>query len=176
MIEGFSSRQVVRQPSPPAGPVLFDGYFPMMALSGAGQGPPSSGPPADKLLLEHGRGAETILYVEDEAVLRSVVSDCLTQLGYQVMTAQSGEEALAISAAHAGKIDLLLTDVRMPEMTGPELAARILEHRPSLKIIYVSGYPDDVVSSLGVPASGAVFLPKPFTIKILSAKLREVLG
>lgn len=128
------------------------------------------------VLPEHESGAETILYVEDETVLRNVVSDCLSQLGYQVLTAASGEEALSMAAAHAGGIDLLLTDVRMPEMTGPELAAKMLKDKPAMKVIYVSGYPDDIVSALGVTAQGPVFLAKPFTIRILSAKLREVLG
>ena len=128
------------------------------------------------MLLEHESGSETILYVEDEAVLRNVVSDCLSQLGYQVMTAAGGEEALSIAAAQDGEIDLLLTDVRMPEMTGPELAAKMLAQRPAMKVIYVSGYPDDIVAALGVTAEETVFLAKPFTIRILAAKLREVLG
>jgi len=148
----------------------------MRALGGGGSGSSATDTGLKKLLLENKPGTETILYVEDEAVLRGVISDCLAQLGYQVLSAHNGEQALSISASHNGNIDLLLTDVRMPEMAGPELAARILAHRPEVKVLYVSGYPDDIVAAHGVPAPGSVFLAKPFTIRVLAAKLREVLG
>jgi CheY-like chemotaxis protein len=128
-----------------------------------------------KLLLENKPGTETILYVEDESVLRAVIADCLAQLGYQVLSAGDGGHALTLAADHKGPIDLLLTDVRMPEMSGPELAAKLLPLRPAMKVIYVSGYPDDIVAIHGSPGPDTVFLAKPFTIKLLAAKLREVL-
>lgn len=114
--------------------------------------------------------------MEDEPVLRGVITDCLEQLGYEVLTANTGEQALSLSVAHSGDIDLLLTDVRMPDISGPELAARLRERRPRMKVMYVSGYPDDVVAAHGLPAPGSVFLAKPFTIRVLAAKLREALG
>ena len=131
---------------------------------------------SSRLLLENQSGNETILYVEDEPVLRGVITDCLGQLGYKVLPANTGEQALSLSAAHSGDIDLLLTDVRMPDLSGPELAIRIRESRPRMKVMYVSGYPGDIVAAHGLPAPGSVFLAKPFTIKVLAAKLREALG
>jgi len=128
-----------------------------------------------KLLIENKPGTETILYVEDEGVLRGVIADCLIQLGYRVLSADDGEHALTLAADHKGPIDLLLTDVRMPEMSGPELAAKLLPLRPAMKVMYVSGYPDDIVAIHGSPGPDIVFLAKPFTIKLLAAKLREVL-
>jgi CheY-like chemotaxis protein len=146
------------------------------AQSSAGRSPgPFKDPAMSRLLLENKPGSETILYVEDETVLRGVIADCLTQLGYTVLPARDGEHAVSISSSHPGRIDLLLTDVRMPQMSGPELAAKILATRPEMKVIYVSGYPDDIVASHGLPGPDTVFLSKPFTIKILAAKLREVL-
>ncbi|MBZ5523127.1 MAG: response regulator [Acidobacteriia bacterium] len=178
MIVSVSPRPVVRQgwPGPLVQQALCEFSAPLKAHSGASQGSPSSGTGLNKLLLENKPGTETILYVEDEAVLRGVISDCLTQLGYQVLAAHNGKQALSISASHNGEIELLLTDVRLPEMAGPELAAEILAQRPEMKVIYVSGYPDDIVAAHGARAQGTVFLAKPFTIKILAAKLREVLG
>jgi CheY-like chemotaxis protein len=142
--------------------------------SGEGSGA-ASGAGMKKLLLENKPGTETILYVEDESVLRAVIADCLVQLGYQVLAASDGDHALALAAEHKAPIDLLLTDVRMPEMSGPELAAKLLPLRPAMKVIYVSGYPDDIVTTHGSPGPDTVFLAKPFTIKLLAAKLREVL-
>lgn len=128
-----------------------------------------------KLLTENKPGTETILYVEDESVLRNVIADCLTQMGYRVLHADDGDHALTAAAEFQGPIDLLLTDVRMPEMSGPELASKLLPLRPAMKVIYVSGYPNDIVAIHGSPGPDIVFLAKPFTIKLLAAKLREVL-
>jgi two-component system cell cycle sensor histidine kinase/response regulator CckA len=171
MMVSSSLSSAVRQkwPSPASAPIL-------QALRSGSSGSSPADPALKKLLSENKPGTETILYVEDETVLRGVISDCLVQLGYQVLAAHDGEHALSISASHNGNIDLLLTDVRLPAMAGPELAARVLVHRPEVKVLYVSGYPEDIVAAHGVPAPGTLFLAKPFTIKILAAKLREVLG
>ncbi|HEY6248394.1 MAG TPA: response regulator [Candidatus Angelobacter sp.] len=120
-------------------------------------------------------GSETILFVEDLESLRTLIADSLEQLGYRVLTAGSGEEALSVSAAYKHKIHLLLTDVMMPQMKGPELALKILADRPLIKVIYVSGYAAGIIAPHGVLEPGTVLVYKPFSIKILAAKLREVL-
>lgn len=125
---------------------------------------------------EYKAGSETILLVEDLDSLRTVIADSLEQLGYKVLTANSGEDALTLSARYNGEIQLLLTDVIMPQMKGPELAEKLRAQRPQMKVIYVSGYAEGVLAPHGVLAPGTVLLYKPFSIKMLSIKLREVLG
>ena len=120
------------------------------------------------------RGAETVLFVDDETPLRNVVVELLTELGYRVLAAASGQEALRLMQRHRG-IDLLITDVVMPEMTGPELAAKVLESRPSLKVIFVSGYTDGRLGALEPFKSEVVLVHKPFSFKVLAAKMREIL-
>ncbi len=121
--------------------------------------------------MDHNRGAETILLVEDEEFLRHVLIDLLTQLGYQVLGAANGKEALTLAEAYTSKIDVLITDLSMPELAGPELEQALRGSRPNLKVIFVSGGAQDV-SAL---KPGATLLLKPFTIKMLSAKVREAL-
>jgi CheY-like chemotaxis protein len=120
--------------------------------------------------LDHNRGTETILLVEDEEFLRNVVVDLLSQLGYQVLPAANGEEALELSKQNA-HIDVLVTDVAMPGLAGPELAAAMRVSQPNLKVIFVSGAPETGCDL----TPGAVLLMKPFTIRMLSSKMREVL-
>ena len=124
--------------------------------------------------LEKLQGAETVLVVEDEEALRCVVVDLLTELGYCVLSAANGKEALTL-VQRSGVIDLLVTDVVMPEMTGPELAAKVLESRPNLKVIFVSGYADSRLAALESFKPETVLVHKPFSIKILTAKMRELL-
>ena len=121
------------------------------------------------------RGSETILLVEDEAAVRGLTLRCLQASGYTVLQAASAEEALPIAAAHAGRLDLLLTDVIMPGASGPELARRLLEKRPGTRVLYVSGYTDASMASPGALDDGAYFLQKPFTPESLARKVREVL-
>jgi two-component system cell cycle sensor histidine kinase/response regulator CckA len=121
--------------------------------------------------LDYKRGSETILLVEDEELLCHVVVEMLSQLGYKVLNATSGKEALAVARSHAGKIDVLITDVLMPALSGPQLADSLRSSRPGLKVIFVSG-DADAKDVLGL---GDALLQKPFTIKMLSCKLREVL-
>jgi len=125
--------------------------------------------------LDYYRGTETILVVDDEESLRTVVSDLLTQLGYRVLSATSGPEALALAAQHSGKIDLLLTDVVMDPISGPELAETLARTRPGMKVVFISGYATTTLAPDGNLKPGTILVNKPFTMKILSAKLREVL-
>ena len=121
------------------------------------------------------RGHETILVVEDDPMVRRVVARTLAELGYRVLEAIDGEEALGVAGAHEGEIHLLLTDVIMPRMSGRELVATLLPRRPALRILYCSGYTDDTVLRHGIQTEGLMFLQKPFTTEGLARKVREVL-
>ena len=123
----------------------------------------------------HEPGTETILFVEDEQSVRELVSEYLSARGYQVLDAADGMQALEIAAAHAGKIQLLITDVVMPRLSGRELAARLAATRPDLKVLYISGYTDDSIFRHGVLEGGMAFLQKPFNLKALATKIREIL-
>ena len=129
----------------------------------------------ERLQLQLKGGTETILLVDDEESLRLVVTHFLSEeLGYNILPAGSAEEALSLIESYSGTIDLLLTDVLLPGMSGSELAAKLLSAHPNLKIMYISGYPDHTLEGLGVSGSDEM-LQKPFTIKSLAAKLREIL-
>jgi len=120
------------------------------------------------------RGSETILLVEDDAAVRNLAARLLRELGYQVLTADSGGSAL-LAAEEALRIDLLLTDVVMPQMHGRELAERLASLRPGLRVLYMSGYTDDVVGRRGVLEGGTQLLSKPFSPATLARKVRAVL-
>ena len=121
-----------------------------------------------------GAGNETILLVEDEEAIRHLVRDILTRWGYEVLEARAGEEALSACARHLGRIHLLLTDVLMPRMSGRDLAKRVQGSRPEVKVLFVSGYPDDTTFPEGLDP-GAAYLSKPFTPDALVRKVRELL-
>src|ERR1051326_5658741 len=129
----------------------------------------------ENLSLNYHRGTETILVVDDEESLRAVVVDLLSQLGYHVLSAANGKEALKLAGEYPGRIDLLLTDVVMDALPGPELAERLLQDRPEMKVIFISGFADGSLAPNGVLKPGTVLVQKPFTIRVLSAKWREVL-
>ncbi len=117
----------------------------------------------------------TILLVEDEAGVRKLIGEMLARRGYQVLTAETGVEALKLGKAHPGAIDLLLTDVVMPQMGGRDLADQLLELRPRMKVLFMSGYTDTAIVNHGVLDPGTAFLQKPFTAELLDRKVREVL-
>ena len=121
------------------------------------------------------RGRETILLVEDEPAVRGLVHETLRLHGYTVLEARHGIEALVTSAQYVGPIHLLLTDVVMPQMSGPEVAEKILTVRPGIKVLYMSGYPDHPVFDQGGVSRETGFLPKPFSPHVLAQKVREVL-
>jgi two-component system cell cycle sensor histidine kinase/response regulator CckA len=122
------------------------------------------------------RGSETVLLVEDEQEVRLLAHRLLSQQGYRVLEATNGEEALYVAQKQSGeKIHLLLTDVVMPRMGGKELADQLKILRPDIKVLYTSGYTDDAIVHHGVLEPGIHFLQKPFSLKTLSHKVREVL-
>jgi two-component system, cell cycle sensor histidine kinase and response regulator CckA len=120
-------------------------------------------------------GSETILVIEDEDQVRAVAGNILRRRGYRVIEASNAGEALLACERHGGTIHLLLTDVVMPQMSGLELAKRLLQVRPELKVIFMSGYTDDSIVRHGVLASDVSYLQKPLTPAALAAKVRQVL-
>ena len=124
---------------------------------------------------ELSRGSETLLMVEDEAKVRSLARRYLNQLGYKVLVAGDGVDALRAHENHAGIISLVITDVVMPRMDGQELAKRLRARQPGLKVLFTSGYPNEVIADYGVLPEGEDFLQKPFTGADLASKVRELL-
>ena len=120
------------------------------------------------------RSSETILLVEDEAPVREITALLLVSLGYEVKEASSGEEALRLAQGNREKIDLLMTDVLMPGMSGSELAEVLRARDAGLKALFLSGHSGDTVVRHGVVHTEVAFLQKPFTLDALSKKLREV--
>ena len=120
-------------------------------------------------------GSETVLIVEDDDRVRNLARKILERYGYSVLEAQNGEDALRVSEAHDGSIDLLITDVVMPKMGGKEVAERLQPLYPQIKVIYMSGYTDNAIVHHGVLAPGLNFLEKPFAPEGLARKVREVL-
>ncbi len=120
-------------------------------------------------------GSETVLLVEDEEGVRSLVCQTLTSHGYQVLEASSPSQALKIAKQYAEPIHLLLTDVVMPKTSGKEVALRLSALHPETKVLYMSGYTDDAIVRHGILEGGAPFLQKPFAPNVLLLKIREVL-
>ncbi len=120
-------------------------------------------------------GTETVLLVEDEEAVRSMVSKVLQNKGYRVLEASHGNEALEVCDRFEGPIHLMVTDVIMPQMSGRELAERLALMRPEMRVLYMSGYPDNTIVQHGVLEPGTAFLQKPFTINALELKVREIL-
>jgi len=121
------------------------------------------------------RGKETILVVEDEPLLLELAQEMIQMQGYNALAANSPGAAIRQSRAHPDTIDLLVTDVVMPEMNGRELADKLAALHPGLRCLFMSGYTADVIAHHGVLEEGVHFIQKPFTAQALAAKVREVL-
>jgi CheY-like chemotaxis protein len=122
-----------------------------------------------------GRGHETVLLVEDEISILNMTRKMLEHQGYRILSAASPGEAIRKAREHHGSIDLLLTDVIMPEMNGRDLAKNLLSLYPKLNRLFMSGYTADIIAHHGVLDAGVHFIQKPFTIKALTSKIREIL-
>ena len=119
--------------------------------------------------------SETVMVVEDEEIVRELVCEVLEDYGYTVLCASQGAEAMQMAHNHRGKIDLLVTDVIMPEMNGHELATKLTHERPNMKVLYVSGYSDNDIGDHGTLDPRYDLLQKPFTPQTLARKIREVI-
>ena len=148
---------------------IFTVYFPLATE-------PEPAATAQRLLEASERGEGTILLAEDDDAVRAIARAILQRAGYQVLDAHDGASALALAEAHAGHIDLLLTDVIMPGMNGRELAERMTLRRPGLPVLFVSGYTDNVLADLGIPSADTALLDKPFTPASLTAAVAAILG
>jgi len=138
--------------------------FPRAAASAIAADPPS--------IPQRRSGTQTVLIVEDEDELREVARKLLERQGYTVLAAANADDAIRLFA-QGGPIDVLLTDVVMPGTSGPELARRLIDRRPALKVIYMTGYTDDATVHRGVLNPGVTLLHKPFTTDTLGRKVRE---
>ena len=121
-------------------------------------------------------GSETVLLVEDDDIVRNLCVQILERLGYRVLRGSNGAEAIGVAQKYGDRIDLLLTDVVMPGMNGDELARQLVLHHPEMKVLFTSGYTDDVISRHGILDEGVSFIGKPYTPLALARKVREVLG
>ena len=148
---------------------IFRIYFPAEEA-------PLEEPRAAPAPVEPSHRSETVLVVEDEEIVRELVCDVLTQQGYAVICAANGADALQMAEQHSGRIDLLVTDVVMPQMNGHELAERLTALQPGLNVLFVSGYSEDDIGEHGVLDTTIELLEKPFTPQSLSRKVREILG
>ncbi|MBX6366110.1 MAG: response regulator, partial [Gemmatimonadetes bacterium] len=120
-------------------------------------------------------GPETVLLVEDEPSVRSLARRVLQRQGYTVLEAADGEAALALAAQHAERIDLLLSDVVMPRMSGRALASHLAKLRPGLRVLFMSGYADELRGRHGTVDDGIAYLQKPFTPEDLASRIRTLL-
>jgi two-component system cell cycle sensor histidine kinase/response regulator CckA len=147
----------------------FQIYLPAASGASAGFAPPLVQPPI-------ATRAGTILLVEDQAAIRMLLEDVLSEAGHRVLAAADGRAALVHAQQYAGAVDLLITDVVMPEMSGPELAAQVTPLRPSVIVLYMSGYTDHALLRKGAIEQGAAFLQKPFLPESLLSKIDELLS
>jgi CheY-like chemotaxis protein len=145
----------------------FKVFLPRVAEAAHDPGPAPPAFPA--------RGSETVLIVEDEEALRRAAGRILASAGYAVLQAADGAAALRLLADHSGPLHLLLTDMVMPRMAGPEVAQRIGALRAGIKVLFSSGYSEDVILGSGALDPQVHFIPKPYSAQALLAKVREVL-
>jgi PAS domain S-box-containing protein len=158
----------IRVYSEPGKGTTFRIYFPRVEAAAQ----PSSATSAAATLL---RGTETVLLVEDEPGLRTLARECLEDHGYTVLEAADGKAALALARQHSAPIQLLLTDVIMPGMSGRELADHLSRERPEIRVVYMSGYANDLVAQHGALDPETILLEKPFTLQVLLAKVHQAL-
>jgi two-component system, cell cycle sensor histidine kinase and response regulator CckA len=118
---------------------------------------------------------ETLLIVENEAAIRNLLQMALRKNGYTVLAAESGREALDLVSTHSGPIHLLITDVMMPDIDGPELVRRLSAIRPETRTLFMSGYMDDALGEQGVLPSSVNFIQKPFSPSTIAQKVRDIL-
>jgi CheY-like chemotaxis protein len=120
-------------------------------------------------------GCETVLLAEDEAMVLDLAARCLSSRGYRVLRARDGDEALRVASEHDGTIHLLVTDVIMPRLSGPDCAERLCRARPDLRVLFTSGYTDDAIGQHGVLDGDVEFLQKPYSPDELADRVRRVL-
>jgi two-component system cell cycle sensor histidine kinase/response regulator CckA len=128
------------------------------------------------VLLAPVTGTETLLLVEDEAAVRESTQEFLTMHGYHVLIAKNGEEALAIARGYPHPIHLMITDVIMPQIGGARLAEQMAVERPQTRVLFVSGYAENTLLRQGIFDVANRFLQKPFTLRSMAAKVREILS
>jgi CheY-like chemotaxis protein len=157
----------IRVESDPAQGTTFDVFLPR------GSGTPAA---AERPAVHVERSAGTVLLVEDDGAVREVAARALREAGYRVLAASGAGEAMELAARAPGPVDVLVTDVVMPGVNGKALADDLRRRRPDIKVLFVSGYTDDIIGRHGVLDPGVQFLPKPFTGSALAAKVTEVLG
>jgi CheY-like chemotaxis protein len=147
----------------------FKIYFPRLPAGETEKAP-------SRLSTPDSLGTETILVVEDQDSVRTLAVLALKSSGYVVLEAANGQQALRLAESCAGPIHAMVTDVVMPGMSGPELASRMRDVRPETRVIFTSGYTDDVVVTRGVLTRGVEYLSKPYSLGVLLATVRRVLG
>jgi CheY-like chemotaxis protein len=154
--------------SEPERGTTFKVYLPVSQIQGE-QRPQAApqGPPA--------RGVETLLLVEDDPSLRRLIQTALPRSGYTVLAAGTPDEAQRLCAQHQGDIHLLLTDVILPQMNGRELYNLLKPTRPGMKVLFMSGYTENVIAHRGVLDEGIDFIQKPFSVRVLANKVGQVL-
>ncbi len=146
---------------------VFEIYLPAIEETGVSKLRPA--------VADSARGSETILVVEDEESVRGLAVLVLTRLGYQVIQAENGREALDLIRENADRIQLVMTDVVMPQMGGPELAEQIIEQYPKINVVFISGYTDQENISRKIMGKEIDFIQKPFSTQRLAGKIREIL-
>jgi CheY-like chemotaxis protein len=154
--------------SEPGHGTVFSLYFPRAGTSKGPSGPAAN--PAREM-----NGTETILLTEDEADVRSLAARILSRLGYTVLQAGNAAAAIQQSKTHAGPLHLLVTDVVLPDQNGRIIYETIAGSRRETRVLYMSGYAGEVISSHGLLDEGIDFLPKPFTAQMLATRVREIL-
>jgi CheY-like chemotaxis protein len=157
----------IKAESDPAQGTTFDIFFPRSAAE-----PTPRKDPVDDVVQ---RGIGTVLLVEDDAGVRGVASRALREGGYRVLAAAGAGEAMELAARAPGPVDILVTDVVMPGVNGKALAVELQRRRPAMRVLFVSGYAEDILGRHGVLEPEVEFLPKPFTPSALVSKVAAVL-